>query len=373
MSVSLSAGITMYVCITICRHHHACLYHCVGITMHVCIAVCKHHHTCLYHCLLASPCMSVSLSAGITMHVCITVCRHHHACLYHCLSASPCMSVLLSVSITMHVCFTVYVGISMHVCFTVYTNQASPCLSASLCMWASACMSASLCMWASACISASLCMWASACVCACLVELHDLICPLNPWEHFSALVLLSLNLLWRCLVSNPVPLLDCWDLVRGTGNKKKIWYQLSVSRYSQHYLGLIICLGNHCYPPPNIPPTPITEVTLLPFVKIKFLFITSVSTLAQHSLQNEGHAEKPDFPVSVQCCLHACAPENLSVCHPSVFVLLYLLLLNSWWFGFVSCFKGLFIWSGQWYRWFGQFWARRKHTFASFVVPYRYS
>ena len=35
---------------------------------------------------------------------------------------------------------------------------------------------------------------------------------------------------------------------------------------------------------------------LLPLFKINFLFTTPVSTLAQHSLQNEGHAEMPDPP-----------------------------------------------------------------------------
>ena len=33
--------------------------------------------------------------------------------------------------------------------------------------------------------------------------------------------------------------------------------------------------------------------------KINFLFTTPVCTLAQHSVQNEGHAEMPDPPVSV--------------------------------------------------------------------------
>ena len=40
-------------------------------------------------------------------------------------------------------------------------------------------------------------------------------------------------------------------LVRGTSHKNKFQYQLSVSQYSQHYLGLIIIM---CTPPP--PPTP---------------------------------------------------------------------------------------------------------------------
>ena len=47
------------------------------------------------------------------------------------------------------------------------------------------------------------------------------------------------------------------------------------------------------------PPHPITEVMLLPVFKIKLLLATLVSTLAQHSLQKEGNAEMPDFPVSV--------------------------------------------------------------------------
>ena len=37
----------------------------------------------------------------------------------------------------------------------------------------------------------------------------------------------------------------------------------------------------------------------IPLFKRNFLFPTPVSTLAQPSLQNEGHAEMPDPPVSV--------------------------------------------------------------------------
>ena len=60
---------------------------------------------------------------------------------------------------------------------------------------------------------------------------------------------------------------------------------------SQHSFGLIMCPGFHC-PSPAV-------FTLLPLFEIKFLFTNPVYTIAQHGLQNEGHAEMPDFPASI--------------------------------------------------------------------------
>ena len=52
---------------------------------------------------------------------------------------------------------------------------------------------------------------------------------------------------------------------------------------------------------------------LLPLVKINLLFPIPVSTLAQNCLQNEGHAEMPDFLSSVNVVFsHACATKNRS-------------------------------------------------------------
>ena len=55
-----------------------------------------------------------------------------------------------------------------------------------------------------------------------------------------------------------------------------------------------------CPPPPST--LLMTEVTLLPLFKNKFLFPTLV-TLAQYGLQNEDDAETPYFSVSIDLIL----------------------------------------------------------------------
>ena len=73
-------------------------------------------------------------------------------------------------------------------------------------------------------------------------------------------------------------------------------------------------------------------------------------------------------PQTFQCQsqLHAC---TWKICHPSIVVLLYLLSLNSWWFdGFLSHFKGFFIWS-RWYRQFCLCWARKNLHHIDTVRP----
>ena len=94
----------------------------------------------------------------------------------------------------------------------------------------------------------------------------------------------------------------------------------------------------------------------LPLFKINFLFPTPVSTLAQHGLQNEGHAEMPDppVPVSPSCLCHRKSVIK-RCCTPFSSVTQKL----SWWFnGFLSCFNGFFVWSRSWYKWLCWCWVR---------------
>ena len=139
-----------------------------------------------------------------------------------------------------------------------------------------------------------------------------------------------------------------------TGNLKKKSCTSPVSQYSQHYTK-------------GAPP-----ITFLK-IKVKFLFTTPISTLTQHSLQTTVMPRRQTF--HCRCCLHACATHNLSsVIQTSLqnSYILYLMLLNSWWFdGFLSRFKGFFIWSRQWYRQFGWPWVRKywHYIYICFIAP----
>ena len=115
----------------------------------------------------------------------------------------------------------------------------------------------------------------------------------------------------------------------------------------------------HSSPPTlTATPTPPAVVTLLPPFERTFLFTTLVYTLAQHSLQNEGHAWMLGFPVSMSSsCLHhrnsvlQALLYSCSFCHLMAGGLMVFSAVQ-W-----CCF--LFVWSRRWYR----HWARKKQDY----------
>ena len=67
----------------------------------------------------------------------------------------------------------------------------------------------------------------------------------------------------------------------------------------------------------------------------------------------------PDFPVSASS---SCLCHEKFVIQALLYSFLFRCLIAGGCDSFLSCFCGIFIWSGQWYRWFGQCWTRKgKH------------
>ena len=72
---------------------------------------------------------------------------------------------------------------------------------------------------------------------------------------------------------------------------------------------------------------------LLPLFEIRFLFTSLVCILAQHGLQNKGHAETPDFPVATSSS-RLC--HGKSVMQALLYRFIFCHLINRWGLMFFS-------------------------------------
>ena len=111
--------------------------------------------------------------------------------------------------------------------------------------------------------------------------------------------------------------------------------------------------------PPH-PPPPITDVLLLKTKQNQFC--SPFQSPSWHNTLCKTKVTLRCQTFQCQHCLHACMSVPHKICHPRV---VCFLSLNCWWFyGFLSCFKSFFIWSGWRYWWFGQWCEREQRLYA---------
>ena len=88
---------------------------------------------------------------------------------------------------------------------------------------------------------------------------------------------------------------------------------------------------------------------------VKFIFIISLMHTVSDKVRFVQRKLKPEEAFRTKKWM-VLAKHLLA----QAYIYIYLMLLNSWWFdGFLSRFKGFFIWSRQWYRQFGWPWVRK--------------